>query len=161
MLPETRLAEPRRCRDRLCGDHARPDVFHRIGAHNGVIPPLVWNRGGAPLCRPKTSSRSTSPRINNIPVDLLWWVTREDKASNVVTFGRTLKNQREFLVGTTWSRQGLGGKNMTFGSLSLSWFVGCELTANRCEAAKFDRKLPKSFDECELEHLRKSIRLQN
>jgi len=65
-----------------------------------VILGRVAQLGG--LCLPKTSSRSTSRRVNNIPVDLLWRVAREDKASNIVTFGRRqpLKNQTEFLVGT-------------------------------------------------------------
>jgi hypothetical protein len=36
------------------------------------------------VCLPKTSSRSTSHRINNIPLDLLWWVAVEDKACNAL-----------------------------------------------------------------------------
>jgi hypothetical protein len=77
-------------------------------------PEGVKNRPRSLLCQPKTSSRSTSHRINNIPVDLLWRVAREDKASNIVTFGRKqpLKNQTEFLVGaglsvikTSWTRK--------------------------------------------------------
>ena len=36
------------------------------------------------LCLPKTSSRSTSHRINNIPVDLLWWVADFDEISGAI-----------------------------------------------------------------------------
>ena len=61
------------------------------------------------VCLPKTSSRSTSHRINNIPVDLLWWAAREDNACHIVTFSRKapLKNQTEFLVGTVYESQGV------------------------------------------------------
>ena len=38
------------------------------------------------LCLPKTSSRSTSHRINNIRVDLLWGVARQGKTCNIVAW---------------------------------------------------------------------------